>query len=101
MKMYLSNVFLNKIWPFSQSNNSQLGAEKYGTYKVKLSKYGHLRFNHKLMDVNLSTGQMVLMNIETKRVFDNRADLIIGCDGSNWVVRQKMMEVPGFNISQV
>ena len=85
MKVYLMILY--------QSNQSQSAAEKCGNV--------HLRFNHELMDVNLSTGQMVLMNVETKRVFDNRVDLIIGCDGSNSVVRQKMMETPGFNISQV
>ncbi|GAB0094573.1 Kynurenine 3-monooxygenase [Sergentomyia squamirostris] len=60
----------------------------------------HLKFNQKLVDMNIEDNQMTFINPQTKETNDETTDLIIGCDGAFSAVRRHMITRTGFDFSQ-
>ncbi|XP_054736370.1 kynurenine 3-monooxygenase [Anastrepha obliqua] len=60
----------------------------------------HRHFEHKLNYVNLNEGRMEFKRLHSNEVIEDKADLVVGCDGAFSSVRQQMVKRPGFNYSQ-
>ncbi|XP_050685674.1 kynurenine 3-monooxygenase [Leptidea sinapis] len=57
-------------------------------------------FGHKLLEANLSKGELKFLRADTKEIVQVKSDLIIGADGAFSSVRKEMMKQPLFNFSQ-
>ncbi|XP_031338177.1 kynurenine 3-monooxygenase-like [Photinus pyralis] len=67
-----------------------------------MGEYNNLqiKFDHKLVDAKIESGQLKFLQTKTNVTIDVRADLIIGADGAYSTMRRYMMQKPMFDYNQ-